>query len=171
MPGAKNVQTPLSTSASLSITNGSNFSNASEYQKVDSSLQYLSLSRLNIAFTVHKLSQFMHKAIETHWEVTKHLLHYLKDTINDGVFLRKKFPLLLCTFSDVNWVRNKDDRTSICSEYPWEPIAKDWKQVQYVSGSWDTTWLQFWEKFYCYGEQKQKQIFISPEARMLYQQC
>lgn len=135
MPGAKNVQTPLSTSASLSITNGSNFSNASEYQKVDSSLQYLSLSRLNIAFTVNKLSQFMHKAIETHWEVTKHLLHYLKDTINDGVFLRKKFPLLLCTFFDVNWVRNKDDRTSICSEYPWEPIAKDWKQVQYVSGS------------------------------------
>jgi hypothetical protein len=61
MAGAKEATTPLSTTTSLTLTDGSASMGASEFRSVVGYLQYLSLTRPDIAFTVNKLSQFMHK--------------------------------------------------------------------------------------------------------------
>ncbi|RVW24879.1 Retrovirus-related Pol polyprotein from transposon RE2 [Vitis vinifera] len=76
------------------------------------SLQYLSLTRPDIAYTVNKLSQFMHQPTSDHWNAVKRLLRYLCGTLDHGITLRRTSPLALHAFSDSDWAGNKDDFTS-----------------------------------------------------------
>ena len=61
MSGAKDVSTPLSTTQSLQLIDGTVAVDSSEFRRILGSLQYLSLTRPDISFAVNKLSQFMHK--------------------------------------------------------------------------------------------------------------
>lgn len=62
-------------------------SNPIEYWTIIGSLQYISLTRLDIAFAVSKLSQFMHRFTSDHWTTIKHLLRYLCGTSSHGLVL------------------------------------------------------------------------------------
>ena len=112
MVGAKDVSTPLSTSTSLQLVDGTASFDSTEFRRVLGSLQYLSLTRPDISFAVNKLSQFMHKPTTTHWTAVKRLLRYLKQTIFHGIQLQKDTPWHLTTYSDADWAGNVDDRTS-----------------------------------------------------------
>jgi len=112
MAGAKEAITPLFTTSSLTLTDGSASMDASEYCSIVGSLYYLSLTRPDITFTVNKLSQFMHKPTQLHWQAVKHLLRYLKGTIYHGLSLTRNTSTTLSAFSDSDWAGNSDDRTS-----------------------------------------------------------
>jgi hypothetical protein len=75
-------------------------------------LQYLSITRPDIAFAVNKLSQFMHKPTQTHWQSMKRLLRYLKSTIQFGLHIYHFSCHTLHAFCDADWAGNKDDRRS-----------------------------------------------------------
>ena len=66
MLGAKDVSTPLSTTTSLHLVDGTAAVDSTKFRRVIGSLQYLSLTRPDISFVVNKLSQFMHKPTATH---------------------------------------------------------------------------------------------------------
>ena len=85
MSGAKDVSTPLSTTQSLQLIDGTVVVDSSEFRRILGSLQYLSLTRPDISFAVNKLSQFMHKPTSNHWTAIKRLLLYLKQTIFHGI--------------------------------------------------------------------------------------
>jgi histone deacetylase 1/2 len=55
MDGARDVTTPLSTSVSLQLDDGSSFVDSTEYCQVIGALQYISLTRPDISFVVNKL--------------------------------------------------------------------------------------------------------------------
>lgn len=112
MDSAKVVSTPLPTSGSLTLHDGSSSTNASDYRSVIGALQYLSITRPDIAFAVNKLSQFMHKPTANHWTAAKRLLRYLKGTIFHGLFLKRQTTPFLHAYSDADWAGNHDDRTS-----------------------------------------------------------
>ena len=112
MQDAKEVTTPLSTSESLKLCDGSPATDSTQYRQVLGSLQYLALTRPDISFAVNKLSQFMHRPSTTHWSAVKRILRYLKGTLNHGIFLRKNTSLHLHAFADADWAGNFDDRTS-----------------------------------------------------------
>ena len=88
MDGAKEVQTPLATTGSLQLHDGSPPADATEYRRTIGALQYLAFTRPDITFAVNKLAQFMHKPSSTHWVATKRLLRYLKHTIHHGLLLK-----------------------------------------------------------------------------------
>ncbi|KAL6319832.1 hypothetical protein AAG906_036898 [Vitis piasezkii] len=77
MTEAKPAPTPLATSPILTLQSGTPLSDPTEYRTVVGSLQYLSLTRPGIAYTVNKLSQFMHQPTSDHWNAVKRLLRYL----------------------------------------------------------------------------------------------
>jgi hypothetical protein len=112
MDDAKEVGTPLPTTGSLVLNDGSPPANATEYRSVIGALQYLNLTRSDMSFTINKLSQFMHCLSESHWIATKRLLRYLKGTIFHGLHLRRHRNPSLHAFSDADWAGNLDDRTS-----------------------------------------------------------
>lgn len=51
--------------------------NPMQYWKVVRTLQYLVLTRLDIVYSVSKLSQLLEKSTEIHWSVVKRTLRYL----------------------------------------------------------------------------------------------
>ena len=112
MSGAKDVSTPLSTTQSLQLIDGTATVDSSEFHRIIGRLQYLSLTHPNISFAVNKLSQFMHKPTTNHWTATKRLLRYLKQTIFHGIQIHKAGLPILRTYSDADWAGNVDDSTS-----------------------------------------------------------
>ena len=102
----------MATNTSLVLHDGSPPTDATTYRSVIGALQYLSITRPDISYTVNKLSQFMHCPSETHWAAAKRLLRYLKHTINHGLFLKRGQSLQLHAYSDADQAGNKDDRTS-----------------------------------------------------------
>ena len=61
MDGAKSCSTPMSTSMTLTTTNIAAFDDPTLYRSIVSGLHYLLFTRPDIAFTVHRVSKFMHQ--------------------------------------------------------------------------------------------------------------
>lgn len=112
MVDAKPVCTPMATTPTLSLQSGTAISEPAEYRTIAGSLQYLSLTRPDIAYAVNKLSQFMHRPNSDHWSAAKRRLRYLCGTLDHGLLLYKDSPLTLHVFSDSDWAGDKDDFTS-----------------------------------------------------------
>ncbi|KAK6120654.1 hypothetical protein DH2020_045604 [Rehmannia glutinosa] len=112
MLGCKPSPTPIATGQKLSLLDSKLFDHPSLYRSVIGTLQYLTLTRPDIAFTVNKLSQFLHQPTVNHWAVCKHLLRYLKGTMNLGVMFRPAKRMLLEAYSDADWASSLDDRKS-----------------------------------------------------------
>ena len=100
MDGAKPTTTPLATTHTLTLLSGTSLTDPSEYRSVIGSLQYLCLTRPDIACSVNKLSQFMHRLTTDHWTAVKRRLRYLCGTLDHGILLHHQSPLSLNDFSD-----------------------------------------------------------------------
>lgn len=68
MDSLKDSMTPIYTSQCLILRNGSPATNATNYQSLVSRMQYLPLIQRDIAYTINKLSQFLHAL---HWTTAK----------------------------------------------------------------------------------------------------
>ena len=75
-------------------------------------LIYLSHTRLDIAFAVSVLSQFMHSPRETHLDSVYRILRYLKSAPGNGLFFAKHDHLRVEAFTDANWAGSITDRRS-----------------------------------------------------------
>ena len=117
MIDAKPMSTPMASSTNLSAYEGEPFSDHTLFRSTVGALQYLSITRPDIGFAINKLSQFMHKPTQPHWQFVKHLLRYLKSTIQFGLHIYCSSCSILQAYSDADWAGNKDDRRSTGSFY------------------------------------------------------
>jgi hypothetical protein len=108
----KPVSTPMAASTILSRFEGSTMTDTALYRSTVGSLQYLSLTRPDIAFAVNKVSQFMQEPRDTHWSAVKRILRYLKSTITHTFCIHRNSSKQLTTFSDSDWASCPDDRRS-----------------------------------------------------------
>ncbi|RVW53657.1 Retrovirus-related Pol polyprotein from transposon RE2 [Vitis vinifera] len=104
------LQCPLQPSLRFKII--LNVLTALSIAKIIRPLQYLGLTRPDIAFAVNRLSQFMQKPTTNHWAAAKRLLRYLKQTMFHGILLQKHDQFQLKTYSDADWASNTDTRVS-----------------------------------------------------------
>ena len=70
------------------------------YRRLIDRLLYLTLSRIDIMFTVHKLSQFVSCPLLPHLKAAHHLLRYLKSHPGQGIFFSSTHSLQVKAFSD-----------------------------------------------------------------------
>ena len=112
MDGARGVTSPMSSGKQMSMHDGDVLDNPELYRSTVGALQYLTLTRPEIAFAVNKLSQFVHTPFSNHWEACKKMLRYLKDTIQLGLHLKASNKLVLHGFADSDWASNPDNRRS-----------------------------------------------------------
>ncbi|PKU62528.1 putative mitochondrial protein [Dendrobium catenatum] len=81
------------------------------YRRITGSLQYLVLTRPDIAFSVNLLSQHMQDPLPQHIYMLKRLLRYLKGTIDFGIPITKS-NMCLHSFSDADWAGDPISRKS-----------------------------------------------------------
>lgn len=112
MMDAKSVPTPMAVTQTLSATSGTVLDAPKDYRAAVGSLQYLTLTRPDVDFTVNKLSQFMHRPTSDHWFALKRLMRYLCGTLEKGITIYRDSPPILHGFSDADWAGHKDDYTS-----------------------------------------------------------
>jgi histone deacetylase 1/2 len=110
----KTVDTPLSVSDKLSLTDGEVLrgNDSTNYRSIVGTLQYITLTRPDIAFSVNKVCQFLHAPTTVHWIAVKRILRYLRGTISLGLRLSKSSSTIVSAFSDVDWIGCPDNRRS-----------------------------------------------------------
>jgi histone deacetylase 1/2 len=114
MSSCKSVSTPLSTSEKLSVFEGTRLGpvDATRYRSIVGALQYLTLTRPDIAFSVNKVCQFLHAPTDVHWAAVKRILRYLRGDTKLGLKIRKSNSMMVSGFSDADWAGSVDDRRS-----------------------------------------------------------
>jgi hypothetical protein len=82
------------------------------YRQIVGSLMYLTNTRLDICFDVNTLSQHLEHPRQVHLVATKHMLRYLKGTLDHGLWYRYDHEFGLYGYSDSDWVGSIPDRKS-----------------------------------------------------------
>jgi histone deacetylase 1/2 len=114
MKMCKSVDTPLSVSEKLSVMDGEVLSSedSTRYRSIVGALQYITLTRPDIAFSVNKVCQFLHAPTTVHWTAVKRILRYLQGTVALGLRLSRSSSTVVSAFSDADWAGCPDDRRS-----------------------------------------------------------
>lgn len=115
MSGANHINSPMVANCKLSKFGSDTLPDPHLYRSVVGALQYATLTRPEIAYSVNKVCQFMANPLESHWKAVKRILRYLKGTLDFGLHLTPtsvtdKFSLF--AFSDADWGSDSDDRRS-----------------------------------------------------------
>ncbi|KAA0038918.1 Retrovirus-related Pol polyprotein from transposon TNT 1-94 [Cucumis melo var. makuwa] len=102
------VRTPFDASKHLKKNKEDSVSQP-EYAKIIGSVMYLmNYTRSDIAYAVSRLSRYTHNPDRYHWDALRHLLRYLKGTI-DYCLHFDKFSAVLEGYCDANWVTDNDE--------------------------------------------------------------
>ncbi|XP_042023095.1 uncharacterized mitochondrial protein AtMg00810-like [Salvia splendens] len=111
--GCKPSHVPMDPLKQLKQDSGNLMEDPSKYRRLIGRLLYLCITRADITFAVHKLSQFVSKPCEKHWEAGEKVLRYLKDTPGHSLFYSSAANSILSNFSDADWAACPDTRRSM----------------------------------------------------------
>ncbi|GJW34408.1 ribonuclease H-like domain-containing protein, partial [Tanacetum coccineum] len=79
--------------------------NITEYQRLIGKLIYLTHTRPDISYSVHCLSQFMHKPLKSHIKIALKVLRYLKSDPEKGIHIVRQPKASLEAFVDADWAK------------------------------------------------------------------
>jgi hypothetical protein len=106
MEECKSMATPM-------VTNLKNIDNSdlelvdpNIYKQLIGSLMYLVNTRPDICFLVNTLSRFMVESRQVHWIATKHVLRYLRGTVECGLRYIGGYGVKLRGYTDSDWAGN-----------------------------------------------------------------
>lgn len=88
---------------SLSLSTGPILSDPSHYRRLVGKLIYLTISRLDLVYPEHILSQFMTLPTEHHLRVVRHVLRYVKSSPAQGIMYSSVSDLQIRVFCDADW--------------------------------------------------------------------
>lgn len=110
--GCKPVLVPMEPNSKLSDSSGALLSDPSVYRKIVGKLLYLTHTRPDITYAVHKLSQFMSAPRQDHLTAAQQVLRYLKNDLAQGMFYPASSSVHLTAFCDADWASCPDSRRS-----------------------------------------------------------
>ena len=106
------VDTPIEYNCRPNSHDGESLSDDTLYRKLVVSLIYLTVTRPDISFAVHVVSQFMDTPRSPHYAAVLKIFRYLKCTIFDGLHFSSHSSLTLQAYSDVDWVGDPTNHRS-----------------------------------------------------------
>jgi len=112
MSNCKPATTPVDDKQKLSVHDGDPEMDATFYRSITGALQYLTLSRPDIAYAVNQACLYMHKPRAAHWNLVKRILRYLRGTIDHGLRISVSSTTDLKAYSDADWAGCPDTRRS-----------------------------------------------------------
>jgi hypothetical protein len=154
----KSMNTPMETKLKLLVDTSSKLIDATLYRQIIGSLMYLTNTKPDICFAVNTLSQFLVEPRRVHLVVAKHVMRYLKGTLDCGLSYNGDRDFRLSGYTDSDWVGSVSDRksTSGCcfsmgsAMISWQSrkqssIALSMAEAEYIvacSASCEAIWLR-----------------------------
>ena len=123
MMDCKAMNTPMASNLKLLSDASSEAIDVVMYRQMIGSLMYLTNIRLDICFLVNTLSQFLIDPRHVHLIAAKHILRYLKGTIDYGLKYEVNQKIKLEGYVDSDWTGSAIDRKSTSG------AASVWDQV------------------------------------------
>ncbi|XP_021761206.1 uncharacterized protein LOC110726045 [Chenopodium quinoa] len=93
--GAKPSGFPIEQNHKLGLASGELLEDPKVYRRLVGRLIYLAVTRPDLAYSMHILSQFMQEPRIEHWEAALRVVRYLKGTPGQGILLRAYSELTL----------------------------------------------------------------------------
>ncbi|EOY03970.1 Cysteine-rich RLK (RECEPTOR-like protein kinase) 8, putative [Theobroma cacao] len=94
----------------LTKEDGELFEDPEKYRRLVGKLNYLTMTRPNIAYSVSIVSQFMSAPTINHWAALEQILCYLKGAPRCGLFYENHGHTNIECFSDADWAGSKSDK-------------------------------------------------------------
>ena len=138
MLNCKKLKLPMDTHLKLTEDMGTPLEHPEEYQKLIGKLIYLTLTRPDIAYPIHLLSQFMHKPTSAHFQTGKRVLRYLAGSMEQGILLSSASAAKLNAYCDSDWAGCPNTRRStsgFCIMLGDSPISWKSKRQSVVARS------------------------------------
>jgi len=102
MMDCKSMPTPMVANLKLLSDTSSDRVDATIYRQMIGSLMYLTNTRPDICFFVNTLNQYMVEPRRVHWIAAKHVLRYLKGTVEYGLNYEADHEISLQGYTDAD---------------------------------------------------------------------
>lgn len=114
MIDCNSAQTPMEARLHLRKSSTCKPVDPTMYRSIVGSLRYLTHTRPDITYAVGIVSRYMEKPASDHLAAVKHILRYIKGTLNLGCFYGREegMTMQLCGYSDSDHGGDLDDRKS-----------------------------------------------------------
>ena len=100
---SKATSTPMDTHLKLLADTSSELVDITMYRQIIGLLMYLTNTRPDICFAVNTLSQYLVAPRRVHLVVAKHVMRYLKGTVDYGLSYSGDHDFRLFRYSDTDW--------------------------------------------------------------------
>ena len=158
MLDCKAMDTPMDTNLKLLYDESSELVDMNKYGQIIGSLMYLTNTRPDICFSMSTLSQYLVKPIWVHLIAAKHVMRYLKGTMDFGLYHDRYNDYILYGYMDSDCAGNVVDRKSTSSGsyclgsavISWfskkrSSVALSTAEAKYIascSASYEAIWIQ-----------------------------
>ena len=106
------ITTLVGTKSKLSTSDGDPVPSPSMYMGIARALKYLITTLSDISYAVQQVCLFMHAPRDSHMQLVKRILRYLRGTTHFGLQLYKSSPLDLVAYTNADWAGCPDTRKS-----------------------------------------------------------
>lgn len=111
--GCKLPSTPLEQNHKVLGDTGSIYENHVEFQRLVGRLVYVTITRPDLSYVVHVLSQVMHDPHVAHWDVTVRIVRYIKGCPGQRILLRADSNLRIRAYCGSDWASCPITRRSL----------------------------------------------------------
>ena len=101
--GSKPLDFPMKENHKLAVAQGPLLDYPSQYRQLVGRLIYLTITRLELCYAIHVLSQVMQDPREEQMAAAHCILRYLKGTPGYGILLRSNYDMQVQAFCDADW--------------------------------------------------------------------
>ena len=107
---------------------------ATIYKQLVGSLMYLVNTLPNMCYEINQLSQVMVRPTKLYWRETKHVLRYLRDTSQYGLWYKNIEGVKIQGFTDTYWVGSPSDLNSTSGGiFSIESTIVSWYNRKHIS--------------------------------------
>jgi hypothetical protein len=108
----KSMNTPMETKLKLMVDTSLELVDATLYRQIIGLLMYLTNTRPDICFSVNTLSQYLVEPRRVHLVAAKHVMRYLKGTLEFGLCYKGYQDFRMIGYTDSDWARSVSDRNN-----------------------------------------------------------